>query len=47
MYAGEDCSFALHDALLEAGRPELAEHFAKELWHPKGCSVVDLLLRKE
>ncbi len=35
------------DALLEAGHPELAEHFrdAKE-WHPKGCWVVDLLLGK-
>lgn len=24
---GEDCAFALHDALLEAGRPDLAECF--------------------
>jgi len=46
LYAGEDCSFALHDALLEAGHPELAEHFAKEQWHPKGCWVVDTLLGK-
>jgi len=44
LYAGEDCSFALHDALLEAGHPELAEHFAKE--HPKGCWVLDLILAK-
>jgi len=46
LYAGEDCSFALHDGLLEAGHPELAEHF-KEKEHPKGCWVVDLVLGKE
>jgi len=46
LYAGEDCSFALHDALLEAGHPELAEHFAKEQGHPKGCWVVDMILGK-
>jgi hypothetical protein len=45
MYAGEDCSFALHDALLEAGHPDLAEHF-KEKEHPKGCWVLDLILGK-
>jgi hypothetical protein len=43
LYAGEDCSFALRDALLEAGHAELAEHFT-EKDHPKGCWVVDLLL---
>jgi hypothetical protein len=47
LYAGENCAFALHDALLEAGHPELAEHFAKEQSHPKGCWVLDLLLGKE
>jgi hypothetical protein len=26
---GQDCSFALHDALLDAGHTELAEHFRK------------------
>lgn len=46
MYAGEECSFALHDALLEAGHPELAEHFQREQWHPKGCWVVDMILGK-
>jgi hypothetical protein len=46
MYSGEDCSFALRDALLEAGHPELAEHFTKEQWHPKGCWVVDTILAK-
>jgi hypothetical protein len=46
MYAGEDCSFALHDALLEAGHPEPAEHFlAKD--HPKGCWLVDVILGKK
>ena len=43
--AGADCAFALHDALLEAGQPELAAHF-REPRHPKGCWVVDLLLGK-
>ena len=45
-YAGQDCAFALHDALLEAGHAELAEHFRQETWHPKGCWVVDMILRK-
>jgi hypothetical protein len=46
LYAGGDCSFALHDALLEAGHPKLGEHFQPEQGHPKGCWVVDLLLGK-
>jgi hypothetical protein len=46
LYAGQDCAFALHDALLEAGHAELAEHFRKEKWHPKGCWVVDVILGK-
>jgi hypothetical protein len=41
---GADATFALHDALLEAGHPDLAAHFQAEQWHPKGCWVVDLLL---
>lgn len=45
MYAGEYCSFALHDALLEAGHPELAEHF-REKDHPKGCWAMDVILGK-
>jgi hypothetical protein len=45
-YNGADATFALHDALLEAGHPDLAEHFQAEQWHPKGCWVVDLLLGK-
>jgi hypothetical protein len=43
LYNGHDCSFALHDALLEAGHAELAEHF-KEKEHPKGCWAMDLIL---
>jgi hypothetical protein len=46
LYSGGDCAFALHDALLEGGHPELAAHFA-ERDHPKGCWALDLLLRKE
>jgi hypothetical protein len=44
VYDGADAAFALHDALLEAGHPDLAEHFATEQWHPKGCWAVDLIL---
>lgn len=43
-YNGEDCGFALQDALLEAGHPELADHFREEQLHPKGCWVLDLVL---
>lgn len=43
VYAGADVGFALADALLEAGHPELAEHFRAEAWHPKGCWVVDII----
>jgi hypothetical protein len=46
LHAGQDCAFALHDALLEAGHGELAEHFRQEQSHPKGCWVLDLLLGK-
>src|SRR5262249_4317520 len=46
VYNGADGAFALHDALLDAGQPDLAEHFQAEQWHPKGCWVVDLLLGK-
>jgi hypothetical protein len=47
LYNGQDCSFALHDALLEAGHADLAEHFRQEQVHPKGCWAVDLLLGNE
>jgi hypothetical protein len=43
LYAGADCGFALHDALLEIGYTDLAEHF-REPCHPKGCWAVDLIL---
>src|SRR5262245_59767789 len=46
VYEGADAGFALHDALMEAGHPELADHFQAEQWHPKGCWVVDLILAK-
>lgn len=46
VYQGTDAGFALHDALLEAGHPVLAEHFHQEQTHPKGCWVVDLILGK-
>ena len=47
LYAGDDCAFALHDALLEAGRADLAEHFADPSRpHPKGCWVLDGILGK-
>jgi hypothetical protein len=46
LYDGEDCGFALRDALLEAGHAELAEHFREEQVHPKGCWAVDVILGK-
>lgn len=45
-YAGQECLFALCDALLEAGHPEFAEHFAAADDHPRGCWVVDAILGK-
>jgi hypothetical protein len=45
LYAGADCAFALHDALLETGHTEFAEHFLGRE-HPKGCWVLDLILGK-
>lgn len=47
LYEGQDCDYALHDALEEAGHPELAEHFRQREHHPKGCWVVDLILGKK
>jgi hypothetical protein len=41
---GEACSFALHDALLEAGHADLAELFREEFWHPKPGWIVDLVI---
>jgi hypothetical protein len=45
MYGGEDCSAALHDALLEEGHNEFAQHF-REPFHPKGCAWLDAILGK-
>lgn len=45
LYAGVDCAFALHDALLEVGCGELAEHFTAPR-HPKGCWAMDAILEK-
>jgi len=36
----------LVDALEEAGHQELAQHFRKEEWHPKGCWAIDAILGK-
>ena len=37
----------LHDALLDAGLTDLADHFRDgNERHPKGCWVVDLLTRR-
>jgi hypothetical protein len=47
LYDGTDCAFALHDALLDAGLGEFADHFMNEAGHPKGCWLLDLLLQKE
>lgn len=46
LYGGEDCAFALHDALLEAGQPDLAAHFADGV-HPKGCWALDRILGRD
>jgi hypothetical protein len=46
LYAGNDNRLILADALEEAGHQDLAEHFRKEEWHPKGCWVVDMILGK-
>jgi hypothetical protein len=33
--------------LLDAGHPELADHFHTDQSHPKGCWAVDLILGKK
>jgi len=46
-YSGQPCSFALHDALLEAANDDLAQHFRDPAErHPKGCWALDLILGK-
>jgi hypothetical protein len=44
--AGDDCAFALHDALLECGHSDLAHHF-RSAHHPQGCWAIDLILGKQ
>lgn len=46
LYDGEDCHYALADALMESGHIELAEHF-HEPGHPKGCWPLDVILGKQ
>jgi hypothetical protein len=46
LYNGSDSGFALHDALLEAGHTDLAEHFRQKTSHPKGCWALDVILGK-
>lgn len=46
LYDGQDCAFALHDALLDAGLVQFADHFKPETGHPKGCWLLDLILGK-
>jgi len=46
MYAGEQCGYALHDALLEAGQVALAVHFAPVPSHWRGCWALDTILGK-
>lgn len=45
VYAGDTCAFALHDALLDGGFADLAEHFL-ESFHPKGCAWLDAIMGK-
>lgn len=45
MYHGEDCGFALHDALAEENHKELMLHFQTPA-HPKGCWALDFILRR-
>jgi len=47
VYNGADAGFALHDALLESGHPDLAAHFMEQGWHPKGCWAVDLIMGRQ
>jgi hypothetical protein len=46
VYDGEECGFALADALEEVGEIGLAHHFREEPYHPKGCARLDALLGK-
>jgi protein phosphatase len=43
LVGGEDCAFALHDALLEEGHPDLARHL-REPGHAQDCWAVKRIL---
>lgn len=45
MYARMDGRPVLHEALVQAGHTDLADHF-KTLAHPKGCWALDIILGK-
>lgn len=48
LYAGQDCAYAIHDALLDCGAPEaLIGHFRESKGCPKGCWTLDVILKKE
>lgn len=47
VYAGQEAAFALRDALLDAGHPDLADHFVGDETHPKGCWALDLIMGRE
>ena len=47
LYDGNECAFAVADALEEADQSKLAEHFRPESWHPKGCWAVNAILGKQ
>lgn len=47
MYGGADRRAELHAALTELGHSDLAEHFAAELFHPRGCWALDVILGKK
>jgi hypothetical protein len=46
LYAGQNCAFALADALREHGQVLLADHFQHEPEHPRGCWALDVILGK-
>jgi hypothetical protein len=45
LYEGSECAFALHDALLDAGYNDLADHF-REPEHPTSCWALDVILAR-
>ncbi len=48
LYRGSNCTYALHDALLDAGSSELAAHFREAgAWHPRGCAWLDAIIGRQ